>query len=117
MRISDWSSDVCSSDLNGVLPTWGRRGGFESRRGGGICKVLQARLQPRALPWPLTLRRQGEAGRGLSRLAAKPKAPLPTPPSSEEHTSALQSLRRMSYSDVCSNKIKCILHKPYACFG
>src|SRR3546814_2820076 len=41
---------------NGVLPTWGRRGGFESRRGGGICKVLQERLQPRALPWPLTLR-------------------------------------------------------------
>src|SRR3546814_4412820 len=80
MRISDWSSDVCSSDLNGVLPTWGRRGGFESRRGGGICKVLQERLQPRALPWPLTLRRQGEAGRGLSRLAAKPKAPLPSPP-------------------------------------
>src|SRR3546814_14461456 len=26
MRISDWSSDVCSSDLNPIAMTWGSRG-------------------------------------------------------------------------------------------
>src|SRR3546814_13078490 len=30
-------------------------------------------------PWPLPLRRQGEAGRGCSRFALIPKAPLPNP--------------------------------------
>src|SRR3546814_15443832 len=40
---------------------------------------MRERLQPRALPWPLPLRRQGEAGRGCSRLALIRKAPLPNP--------------------------------------
>src|SRR3546814_5640213 len=57
MRISDWSSDVCSSDL--ILP--------------------------------LPLRRQGEAGRGWSRLGLIPKAPLPNPPG---HRAQLDGVRR-----------------------
>src|SRR3546814_14637948 len=45
----------------------------------GVGIRMRERLQPRALPWPLPLRRQGEAGRGCSRLALIRKAPLPNP--------------------------------------
>src|SRR3546814_10529241 len=55
MRISDWSSDVCSSDL------------------------LVERLQPRALLLPLPLRRQGEVGRGCPRFGLIPRNTPPQP--------------------------------------
>src|SRR3546814_3144492 len=56
------------------------------------------------LTWPLPLRRQGEAGRGCPRFALIPKTPLPNPPRSEEHTSELQSLMRISYAVFCLKK-------------
>src|SRR3546814_8041651 len=72
MRISDWSSDVCSSDLSLAC----------------------------ALPlWPLPLRRQGEAGRGWSRLALVRKTPLPNPPlpsQGREQSSRLKPLHKTS---------------------
>src|SRR3546814_2610016 len=44
MRISDWSSDVCSSDLNALLGRIGRRIGrlIEEEQGGG--GVMLARM-------------------------------------------------------------------------
>src|SRR5690606_15633384 len=56
------------------------------RRGGDNCRrlslppTLWERLQPRARARPLPLRRQGEVGRGWSRLGLTPRAPLPNPP-------------------------------------
>src|SRR3546814_15948344 len=38
MRISDWSSDVCSSDLWQFAPLYGHRCAEESRRGTGGCQ-------------------------------------------------------------------------------
>src|SRR3546814_21172534 len=42
MRISDWSSDVCSSDLNSPLASWSRQRGRDSgagaRYGGGLMR-------------------------------------------------------------------------------
>src|SRR3546814_5667900 len=84
MRISDWSSDVCSSDLpsadDDAADRPGRAGredprtGPEDERGG------------RALAWPVG--RDAECGAGRS----------------EEHTSELQSLMRISYAVFCLKK-------------
>src|SRR3546814_4186990 len=107
MRISDWRSDVCSSDL----PTRPARRRF-----------------PLTNPW-IHPRRQGSngrvewqdaqrsaAGRAQGRMRAERSEraldPAPTPPSptwpgfarSEEHTSELQSLMRISYAVFCLKK-------------
>src|SRR3546814_3206073 len=112
MRISDWSSDVCSSDLHAKLP--GRRSAL------GFDYVLANTVRP--------------AGLGLSRSLADELAPFgimvnTIPPGfidtgenyeaffqrcaetvgltydrSEEHTSELQSLMRISYAVFCLKK-------------
>src|SRR3546814_17380652 len=86
MRISDWSSDVCSSDLRGspgriVLQQCFCRSGFS--------RELLLR--------PLPLRRQGEAGRGLRRTrcnypqaSREPTQPLPNPPLPPQGRAPLQ---------------------------
>src|SRR3546814_2649743 len=72
MRISDWSSDVCSSDLGrSVAP----------------CDETQARLKAGPTQFPSTYRR-------FARMR------------SEEHTSELQSLMRISYAVFCLKKKK-----------
>src|SRR3546814_5038058 len=113
MRISDWSSDVCSSDLSpGPV---GReiiiaRGdvafvedvlGVEPDRIALIGEaVAQVRIPQRVTglvepgDWHLELVRQAairQAGRGIDRAVAR----------SEEHTSELQSLMRNSYAVFC----------------
>src|SRR3546814_5135198 len=97
MRISDWSSDVCSSDL--------RRGKRLSRalhrEGGDPVPALLHRLhrQPprRRVATTLGVRprpgqRRGARGHGPERAR------------SEEHTSELQSLMRISYAVFCLKK-------------
>src|SRR3546814_2177327 len=111
MRISDWSSDVCSSDL---------------RHAGGIAEAaayLRVRLCPcamdeeaseddrdggaagdRGTPDPSRGGGARAAGLRLSRrrhgslrTARRPAVPL----RSEEHTSELQSLMRIPYACCC----------------
>src|SRR3546814_2881351 len=110
MRISDWSSDVCSSDLQ---PEIGLRRGIARRAHGG-----------RAARWPAVhrlLRAPGElrahADRRLQprpqphrRLAPGEQSPHPAHPRSEEHTSELQSLMRISYAVFCLKKKKKTKH-------
>src|SRR3546814_7987229 len=95
MRISDWSSDVCSSDLgrrdrwsyvhysdgsgNHSTISWRRR---EMRRSGSVV----ARI--------------GSVTRALASAAGRYSA------RSEEHTSELPSLMRISYADFCLKKKK-----------
>src|SRR3546814_2257514 len=99
MRISDWSSDVCSSDLTHrviyvrrlcwlatrwrmtTVETIGRiRRAFRAEAiGAGDCASAPCVAQDRA---------QGDRGR------------------SEEHTSELQSLMRISYDVFCLKKKK-----------
>src|SRR3546814_5749076 len=80
MRISDWSSDVCSSDLP-------RRAHQQSRPrgapGGAEPPRWLARRRDRRQPRPRTARGNGR---------------------SEEHTSELQSLMRISYAVFCLDK-------------
>src|SRR3546814_10485999 len=111
MRISDWSSDVCSSDLDQMRPRTVEIGDI------GTNRVLLAEFQPglRALyPLPDQDFGQGQFATKLARgvhfgpapLGHAPSTalravPLPVSGRSEEHTSELQSLMRISYAVFC----------------
>src|SRR3546814_9819260 len=94
MRISDWSSDVCSSDLNDVY----------------AALAAQARRQIEARK--LTLEGVAPAS-GIARprlddiLDGRARdVSLRELARSEEHTSELQSLMRISYAVFCLTKKK-----------
>src|SRR3546814_8137752 len=95
MRISDWSSDVCSSDLH-ELPVWAER--LEA-----YVAELADHLGGGQLPGG-DLRARAPAG-GLGRLHPQSREPG-DPHRSEEHTSELQSLMRSSYAVLCLKKNK-----------
>src|SRR3546814_5454241 len=112
MRISDWSSDVCSSDLptdaDGLAPP---PDGGAPRRIGGVARArCQRRLalgNRRRVAADRAVTRGGAARRFPSRRRARPAAHQPVRPCrgrSEEHTSELQSLMRISYAVFCLNK-------------
>src|SRR3546814_4233637 len=115
MRISDWSSDVCSSDLHrerrghGATRRWplGCEGGHG---GGGREEHVDLREEGRCVEGQLLARsdRTGELRHrvGLSLLedAAAVAGEVVgdgRPHRSEEHTSELQSLMRISYAVFC----------------
>src|SRR3546814_5152020 len=96
MRISDWSSDVCSSDLEGRsqsrLLQRHQRKEHESQDGNahkGACGSRENRC------------RSLSCRRGYSTCPCKPSV---QPSRSEEHTSELQSLMRISYAVFCLTK-------------
>src|SRR3546814_4520292 len=93
MRISDWSSDVCSSDLVGVpqssVAEWLR----EHTSGGARIGYD---------PWLHTKRWVNQAAEALAEKGAE----LIAVNRSEEHTSELQSLMRISYAVFCLKKKK-----------
>src|SRR3546814_8278858 len=116
MRISDWSSDVCSSDLK-----WGIRRHVERRQ--------NPRRQARAKAYKLadahssiSMCRPGlealshEAGAIDKRILrefdeaclalATRSSPMRSKPRSEEHTSEIQSLMRLSAAVFCLKKKK-----------
>src|SRR3546814_10560936 len=113
MRISDWSSDVCSSDLSHGRYKQQRatevKGACQSRnkwfgilysykrRAGTHLLIKMRALLPSPPPYPAQRHRRSSS---------------PPPPSdrsghgrrSEEHTSELQSLMRISYAVFCLKK-------------
>src|SRR3546814_2560673 len=98
MRISDWSSDVCSSDL---------RPGRISKRPHGHPALpdLPAIPEPAAAP-PVRFalpRLQRSHPSGPPQVRRKPTLDS-REPRSEEHTSELQSLMRISYAVFCLKK-------------
>src|SRR3546814_3923004 len=101
MRISDWSSDVCSSDLTTQAD---RRSKGQARRASHWSYEAERPLS----------RRQGESLlvepgtplRGVQIDAGHGAAPYPCAIRSEEHTSELQSLMRISYAVFCLKKKK-----------
>src|SRR3546814_5558432 len=116
MRISDWSSDVCSSDFE-PLPS--------SQK---MCELARTRKSPDRFQTCLCkkTRRNARCQRAFSADQKSshgfpPRRPAPEPPlpsslrwkrksvskerrRSEEHTSELQSLMRISYAVFCLNK-------------
>src|SRR3546814_3300356 len=134
MRISDWSSDVCSSDLRRVLHLPARqhrqrvaRSASRTRplRGQGAAAARRGRFGE-GDPAPL---RAAAGRRRLVRLVPSGALRPDLDPDlgqhahapqdrgdrrSEEHTSELQSLMRISYSVFClKNKNTTIIHLPY----
>src|SRR3546814_1764271 len=104
MRISDWSSDVCSSDLRveqGLSPS-----SCEIRRNPGrnADDPAQYLLLP-ADDGRASRRDSGRAaggdGRGFSCALSRAGRLSPVISRSEEHTSELQSLMRISYPVFC----------------
>src|SRR3546814_8652090 len=114
MRISDWSSDVCSSDLVSLPVRWNGRKSGQTFPGPvqptplasgttvppvvkGVSKSGVLTLTPRyprrqrreRKLWPHPLRRNRGGGEDRR---------------SEEHTSELQSLMRNSYAVFCLQK-------------
>src|SRR3546814_7374790 len=110
MRISDWSSDVCSSDLSDTVDA-----SLEERAGLGSGRLWIKRTGRQ-------LYRAFHLPSGVA-LASSPSATAPIGPASvpsdgclimsssaeafrrsEEHTSELQSLMRISYAVFCLKK-------------
>src|SRR3546814_8593092 len=95
MRISDWSSDVCSSDLLGAL----EGSGAPFLEGGdAFVVILGARHQ--RLHAEFRFEELIEAGGGGEVELALGHAQRQRR-RSEEHTSELQSLMRISYAVFC----------------
>src|SRR3546814_3527605 len=116
MRISDWSSDVCSADLHH------RRGDAE------VARVFALGLRPlvelvaavrivAGQQFPAAGNQRVEPLQALQRLRVAGLGALAGPGRvvdvfeiralhrrSEEHTSELQSLMRISYADFCLTK-------------
>src|SRR3546814_2011431 len=99
MRISDWSSDVCSSDLQG-------------------CSSDAARIMGGIAPYEAQIPHLARSSRGSnwrcftiffhvcasSSRYRSPQSTLYVMLRSEEHTSELQSLMRISYAVLCLKK-------------
>src|SRR3546814_9688604 len=99
MRISDWSSDVCSSDLfNAGEQFFGYlKDSFDLLYGEGRAG------QPKMLSVGLHCRLVGRPGRAAA-LARFLDYVMSHDGRSEEHTSELQSLMRISYAVFCLKK-------------
>src|SRR3546814_2547507 len=115
MRMSDWSSDVCSSDL--VLAHHAAQLAGQFVEAGFLCGVLE--FQRRGVRGNLGRRvvdrRQAESEHqhacnghradGADHLPSSSRSSTGTS-RSEEHTSELQSLMRISYAVFCLKKKK-----------
>src|SRR3546814_1350059 len=120
MRISDWSSDVCSSDLIGQVDPET----FQVTRPSFYSELIwdtrkaRAKSDGRTIDWIIlrnrlqhvdahNMRRVGEALTQLSRrvgFRVIPGLGERVIYRSEEHTSELQSLMRISYAVFCLKK-------------
>src|SRR3546814_8142853 len=104
MRISDWSSDVCSSDLGDAEQ--------QRRAQGHAHDILNQRL-PRNRNAAAHTHADEDLGKRIQQDADNDHAEDciftrhdSTPVRSEEHTSELQSLMRISYAVFCLKKKK-----------
>src|SRR3546814_9127100 len=113
MRISDWSSDVCSSDLplpdgqGGGLDAVGTLGGEDVCADQSLGRPLRHQLDES----PRVARRKGarhivEGQHGRSHVDPPRSGGRlgQADDRSEEHTSELQSLMRISYAVFCLKK-------------
>src|SRR3546814_6265254 len=112
MRISDWSSDVCSSDL--VVGDWNGHGQVAGCSVTDCAQSINAGLDMFMAPdswkglYETTLKQAKDGTISAARLddavrrilRVKYKLGL----RSEEHTSELQSLMRISYAVFCLQK-------------
>src|SRR3546814_4015979 len=106
MRISDWSSDVCSSDLiiDAFTHFADHRNRHDRHRPPRVRNIhLRAFRQTFAVATRTRQRDCALEARGHQHTDARPLA-LEQRIRSEENTSELQSLMRISYAVFCSKK-------------
>src|SRR3546814_9885889 len=113
MRIGDWSSDVCSSDLRARQEVPSAVTGGDGRDGGYADPNLAHSTPSLSEP---TMVSSAAVAAILSALASNPSlipierskparmSAAVVPVRSEEHTSELQSLMRISYAVFCLKK-------------
>src|SRR3546814_9887367 len=106
MRISDWSSDVCSSDLGvaGISRCTCRSGAGRHRHGQRPRLRRVAHAEVRAALVADLQRDLAAVGRLHRHAAGQALAAGLDVGRSEEHTSELQSLMRISYAVFCLKK-------------
>src|SRR3546814_3560350 len=119
MRISDWSSDVCSSDLREILrPTAGSVSCFPQLRPGlgphglehrairlnRILSVAGHDHDFATKPSGTARKLRSRCGNGISMPASRNAASIAKRRRTEEHTAELQSRMRFSYAVVCLKK-------------
>src|SRR3546814_5228787 len=103
MRISDWSSDVCSSDLSRLAVDAADAAAAINPEIDVEAMQVAVHEQGATIAVSVTV----DAG---ARLIRFPLVPMPSPriartaARSEEHTSELQSLMRISYAVFCLKK-------------
>src|SRR3546814_2571668 len=109
MRISDWSSDVCSSDLHAIDREIeiGIVEHDEGRIAAQFHREFLHRARALAHQQRTDARRPGERQEANVGAAGQHR--------SEEHTSELQSLMRISYAVFCLNKNKDTITRTRAC--
>src|SRR3546814_6849326 len=113
MRISDWSSDVCSSDLSASLPLLDlaqRQVGAETKTQGWLpVPVIEFVAREIGVPYMrvfevvtfYTMFNMVPVGRYHVQVCGTTPCMLRGSDRSEEHTSELQSLMRKSYAVFC----------------
>src|SRR3546814_6360345 len=114
MRISDWSSDVCSSDLIYIR---GQREDYDGWAASGcdgwgyddVLPVFRRAENNQRLAGPY------HSNEGLLRVSDPLYRHTLSDARSEEHTSELQSLMRISYADLCLKKKIHILNLDNKC--
>src|SRR3546814_6282001 len=108
MRISDWSSDVCSSDLarRAFRGTGGGGGARPDRPGTLDFGEARRSSDPRESGGAEPFLPCRGAGGGAARRRRGRKIVGRRADRSEEHTSELQSLMRISYAVFCLKKKK-----------
>src|SRR3546814_8460650 len=113
MRISDWSSDVCSSDLCADSHSWLRPCACSACCPCCCCSPWPALLTPTRRRKPCggcwttsrwTIRRRSAKTARWSASSNTTRCTSSRQPRSEEHTSELQSLMRISYAVFCLKK-------------
>src|SRR3546814_6254786 len=122
MRISDWSSDVCSSDLdakparaamNDAIRQEGKSRSAHARSIGLAHAVVCSLCEQPEVMWAMLALKGTKVTERTAKSPCLPaiKALYPdldrseqSSPRSEEHTSELQSLMRISYGVFCLKK-------------
>src|SRR3546814_3158888 len=112
MRISDWSSDVCSSDLSGVATAANPNKVDVSQKGNGAESFVaqtgailnEVEVDQDGNSYSMVLQDGGRNEAAVSQEGDDNQSFV----RSEEHTSELQSLMRISYAVFCLKKKKTI---------
>src|SRR3546814_5474860 len=103
MRISDWSSDVCSSDLRRHMP-------LDRQFAGMVRQAVDRAGKPRVFGHVdeqiVDRHRADRRQHRLAVVGGKGQVAHHISQRSEEHTSELQSLMRISYAVFCLKKKK-----------